>query len=503
MHPRAAPRGGSSRPRTLRCVADERFAEHLQFPSGRGVDPAGAHSGVAGGAACGDLIRIHIATDGETITGAGFDASGCGAATAAASAAVSLVEGASIFDAARIDAAAISTELGELSPGKFHAADLAADALATALGAAVVAAPPRAANDPNRVLVALSGGVDSAVAAVLEAQAGRDVVCVTLELWRSPENDADRSCCSASAVRIARSVAHRAGLPHLTVDLRDAFRAGVVEPYLDGHRRGATPNPCISCNGSVRIDAMVDLADRVGAATLVTGHYAQVEGGLLRGGIDPAKDQAYMLAGLAPSTIARLRFPLGHLAKPEVRALALEAGISVAKRAESQDLCFLAGTGKRAFLQQHGGIEDRPGAIVLTSGEVVGTHHGAHHFTVGQRRGLGLGGGPVRYVVATDPVANTVTVGEAEDLLTSTVELTGVALHRAEADVRSVRLRYHAKTIPCRLDGTTLHLEQPFAGVAPGQSACLLDGDVVVGTATIVGPGESVDREPALAQAQP
>ncbi|MDO9354310.1 MAG: tRNA 2-thiouridine(34) synthase MnmA [Solirubrobacteraceae bacterium] len=469
-------------------MADERFAEHLQHPTGIGVHPPDSHLGIAGGAACGDMIRIRIATDGITVTGAGFEASGCGAATAAASAAVLLVEGESIFDAARVDAAAISAELGELSPGKFHAADLAADALATALGHAVVAAPPRPENDPGRVLVALSGGVDSAVAAVMEAQDGRDVVCVTLELWRSPENDADRSCCSASAVRIARSVAHRAGLPHLTVDLRDQFRAGVVEPYLEGHRAGATPNPCIACNGNVRIDAMVELADRVGAASLVTGHYAQLEGGLLRAGIDPAKDQSYMLAGLAPSTLERLRFPLGELTKPQVRELALEAGISVAKRPESQDLCFLAGTGKRAFLERHGGLDDAPGAIVTSDGAVVGTHHGAHNFTVGQRRGLGLGGGPVRYVIATDPVANTVTVGEAEELLTSTVELTAVALHRSMADVRSVRLRYHSRDIACRLDGTTLHLDEPFAGVAPGQSACLLDGDVVVGTGTIVGP---------------
>ncbi len=469
-------------------MADERFAEHLAFPHALGAEPAGAHTGTAGGAACGDLIQIRIATDGETITGVGFDASGCGASTAAASAAVALADGASVFDAARIDAAAVSAELGGLSAGKFHAADLAADALAVALGLAVMRAPAQSVLRENRTLVALSGGVDSAVAATLEAQAGREVACVTLELWRSAENDAEKSCCSASAVRVARSVAHQAGLPHFTVDLRAEFRAGVVEPYLEGHRRGATPNPCIKCNGNVRIDAMVGLADRLGAAALVTGHYAQLDDGLLRAGLDPAKDQSYMLAGLAPETLARLRFPLGHLTKPQVRELAEAAGISVAKRPESQDLCFLAGTGKRAFLQRHGGLDDRPGPIVTADGEVVGAHHGAHHFTVGQRRGLDLGGGPIRYVIATDPVANTVTVGAAEDLLAHRVELTGVALHRGQDAVRAVRLRYHAKVIPCRLDGTTLHLDEPFAGVAPGQSACLMDGDVVVGTGTIVGP---------------
>ncbi|MBJ7471138.1 MAG: tRNA 2-thiouridine(34) synthase MnmA [Solirubrobacteraceae bacterium] len=467
-------------------MADERFAEHLQHPHALGLAPDGACTGTAGGAACGDLIQIRIATDGQTVTGVGFDASGCGAASAAASAAVTLADGASVLDAARIDAAAVSAELGGLSAGKFHAADLASDALAVALGAAIMRAPAANVLDEGRTLVALSGGVDSAVAATLEAQAGREVVCVTLELWRSAENDAERSCCSASAVRLARSVAHKAGMPHFTVDLRQEFRVGVVEPYLEGHRRGATPNPCIKCNGNVRIDAMVGLADRLGAATLVTGHYAQLEDGLLRAGVDPAKDQSYMLAGLDPATLARLRFPLGHLAKPQVRELAEAAQISVAKRPESQDLCFLAGTGKRAFLQRHGGLEDRPGPIVTASGEVVGAHHGAHNFTVGQRRGLDLGGGPIRYVIATDPAANTVTVGSAEDLLAHRVELSGVALHRGEEAVRAVRLRYHAKAIPCRLEGTTLHLEQPFPGVAPGQSACLLDGDVVVGTGTIV-----------------
>lgn len=466
-------------------MADERFAEHLQHPINLGLRPEGSRDGVAGGAACGDLIRISVATDGERITAAGFEASGCGAAIAAGSAAVLLLDDATVLEAARIDAAAISAELGGLSPGKFHAADLAADALATALGVAVAAAPARALV-PGRVLVALSGGVDSAVAAVMEAEAGHEVVCVTLELWRSPENDADRSCCSASAVRLARSVAHKAGLPHLTLDLRDAFRAGVVDPYLEGHRRGATPNPCIACNGNVRIDAMIDFADTLGAQTLVTGHYAQIDDGLLRGGVDPAKDQAYMLAGLAPSTLERMRFPLGRLTKPEVREVALQAGVSVAKRPESQDLCFLAGTGKRKFLALHGGLEDRPGTIIDTDGVVLGDHRGAHNFTVGQRRGIGLGGGAVRYVIATDAAANTVTVGEATDLETRVVQLADVTLHRAEDAVKAVRLRYHARTIACRLEGTTLHLDEPFAGVAPGQSACLLDGERVVGTGTIV-----------------
>src|SRR4051794_4945692 len=232
----------------------------------------------------------------------------------------------------------------------------------------------------------MSGGVDSAVAAL---RADGQVVAVTLELWRDPENDGERSCCSADAVRGARALAHRMGLPHLTLDLRDGFRAGVVDPWLDGHAAGQTPNPCVRCNGEVRLDAMLDLADRVGAATLTTGHYARrTPDGLLRLAADPAKDQAYMLAGLSRASLGRLRFPLGDLTKPQVRAIAAEHDLPVASKPDSQDLCFLAGTGRAAFLARHGDLGERPGDIVDAGGRVLGRHRGAHHFTVGQRRGL-------------------------------------------------------------------------------------------------------------------
>ena len=214
----------------------------------------------------------------------------------------------------------------------------------------------------------MSGGVDSAVAALLAQRDGRDVVAVTLELWADEEHDGERSCCSADAVRGARAVAHGMGLPHLTLDLRDAFRAGVVDPYLAGYAAGETPNPCVRCNGHVRLDAMLDLAERLGAADLATGHYARVvddgEGPLLRAAADPAKDQTYMLAALSAESLARLRFPLGELRKPAVRALAQQAGLPVAARPDSQDLCFLAGTGRAAFLRRHGGLDDEPGEIV-------------------------------------------------------------------------------------------------------------------------------------------
>jgi tRNA-specific 2-thiouridylase len=467
---------------------DERFEDHLRHPRRRGFEPAGAHDGVAGGAACGDLVRIALRVEGERVAEAGFEASGCGAIVAAASAVVELVEGAPILDAARLAPSDVAAELGGLSPGKLHAADLAADALHVALGKAV--ASEATATSRGRVLVAMSGGVDSAVAALLCARSGAEVVAVTLELWRDADNDAERSCCSASAVRAARGVAHRLGLPHLTLDLREPFRAGVVEPYLADHAAGLTPNPCIRCNGHVRLDAMLELADRLGADALATGHYARVgDDGLLRPAVDEAKDQTYMLAGLRRESLARMRFPLGELRKPEVRALAAEAGISVAHKPDSQDLCFLAGTGRAAFLARHGGIRDRPGDIVDRGGRSLGRHRGHHHFTVGQRRGLGVGGGtgdPL-YVLATDPRANTVTVGPREALAQRRVAVRGVRLHRDEAAVARVKLRYRSRAVPCRLAGGEVELLEPFDAAAPGQTAVFFaDDDAVVGVATIV-----------------
>src|SRR3954467_2124673 len=466
-------------------MSDERFAEHLRHPRNRGHEPAHGHSGVAGGAACGDLVHLRVAVDGDRVSDAGFEASGCGATIAAASATVELVTGAPLLDAARVNSATIAAELGGLSVGKLHAADLAADALHRALGAAA-RADARLEPNPDRTLVAMSGGVDSAVAALT---AEGEAVAVTLELWRNPENDGERSCCSADAVRQARALAHRMGLAHFTLDLRDEFRAGVVDPWLDDHQGGLTPNPCVGCNAHVRLDAMLAFADRLGAGTLTTGHYARrTADGLLRQAIDPAKDQSYMLSALSRRTLERLRFPLGDMeSKAEVRRIASDAGLPVASKADSQDLCFLAGTGRARFLARHGALRERAGDIVDRAGRPLGRHRGHHHFTVGQRRGIGIGGeDEPLYVLQTDPRANTVTVGPKTALATTTVRIRGVRLHEPAANVDAVKLRYRSPAVPCTLAGDTVTLSRPVNGVAPGQIACLLRGDVVVGCATIV-----------------
>ncbi len=486
------------------------FEHHLTSPQGEGHTPEHAFTVTFGGGECCDTVTFHVQTDGTHVTDAGFTAHGCGASHAAASAAVTLVRGATLLDAARVGIEEISQEVGGLSPGKRHAADVAANALARALGAAVRARgamPGPAGPCTSRTLVAMSGGVDSSVVALLCAKQG-EAVAVTLELWADAENDAEKSCCSSSAVSQARNLAHSLGLSHFTLDLREEFRAGVVEPFIASYASGDTPNPCVGCNGHVRLDAMLEFADRLGCATLATGHYARVEDGpdpsepLLRLAADPAKDQTYMLAALAPDSLRRMRFPLGDYEKPEVRALAAAAGLPVATKVDSQDLCFLAGTDRGRFLQRHGAVTPRRGEIVDSEGAVVGVHDGHELFTVGQRRGIGPTTHPQAtssaseplYVLDKDAASNRVVVGPHERLLTDRVRVRGARLHREAARVDRVKLRYRSKPLSARITDPLgagrhreliLELDEPVAGAAPGQLACLMSGELIVGWGTI------------------
>jgi tRNA-uridine 2-sulfurtransferase len=474
------------------------FEHHLTSPQGHRHHPRGATTVTASGGACCDEIRFSVALQGNRVADAGFDAHGCGAATAAGSAAVELIRGAEVLDAARVGATRIAGELGGLSPGKLHAADLAADALARALGAAVQS-QPRTREPGGTTLVAMSGGVDSAVAALREADR-RPTIAVTLELWSDRENDAERSCCSATAVAQARALAQSMGLPHFTVDLRNEFRAGVVEPFIDGHAAGETPNPCVGCNGHVRLDAMLALADRLGCGQLATGHYARTaehdhpDGPLLRVAADLAKDQTYMLAALSPESLARMRFPLGELTKSEVRAIAARAGLAVADKADSQDLCFLAGTDRARFLARHGQLGDRPGPIVDQRGTVLGRHRGQHHFTVGQRKGIGVATDAPLYVLDKDAATGKVMVGPRAALRTTRIRIRHAYLRRGGARVDRVKLRYRSRPLLARIldhppagrhAALTIQLESAVDGAAPGQLGCLMDGELIVGWGTI------------------
>jgi len=493
----------------------ELFDAYLHDRSRAGAPADGAFTGAAGGAACGDLSRLSLAVEGGRIAAATFDAEGCGAARAATAAVAEMVDGAAVLEAARIGTDEVDAALGGLTPAKRHAAQLAADALHRALARAAASSTtlaPRAtpggratggaaAPDGDRVLVAMSGGVDSAVAALLERERGAEVVGVTLKLWADPETDGAKACCSPEAVLGARALAHSLGIPHLTLDLEEEFRRRVVAEFVSGYAAGTTPNPCIACNGEVRIAAMVDLAERLGATHLVTGHYARIvedgEGPLLAAAADARKDQSYMLAALPPPLLGRLRFPLTELSKPEVREIAARHDLAVARKPESQDLCFLSGQGKADFLRRHGGLREREGDLVDRSGRRVGRHRGHHNFTVGQRRGIGGGGEEPRYVLATDAAANTVTVGPRRELLARRVRLHRAVLHRDGDSVDAVRLRYRARPVPATLTAAAsgshpeleVELGEEFAGISPGQTAVLLAGGAIVGHGTIAAAG--------------
>ena len=360
---------------------------------------------------------------------------------------------------------------------------LAVEALASALGQVFVAKP-----EPGRAVVAMSGGVDSAVTML---RAAPNAIGVTLRLWQDPAApDAERACCSSAAVAAARSACHSLGLPHVTLDLRQEFRRAVVRPFADGYEAGETPNPCIRCNGAFRFDELLAFTARAGAEALWTGHYAQVverDGTyLVARAADARKDQSYMLATLSSDVLERVRFPLGGQSKEETRAEAVAAGLSAARRPESQEACFLGGGDYRGFLEREG-LSAEGGAIVDRGGNVLGRHDGYWRYTSGQRRGLGVAAARPLYVLRTEPSTNTVVVCPKEELAVTRVDADGalyLPVSRGEAQVRYGSPAVRA-SVTAANGGFTLELEEPVFAVARGQVAVVYDDDAVVGAGVI------------------
>src|SRR5690242_4727250 len=360
---------------------------------------------------------------------------------------------------------------------------LAADALANAIGGVF-----RAQRSPGRVAVAMSGGVDSAVALLRSLP---NAVGVTLRLWLDPDGpDSERACCSPEAVIAARETCHALGVPHVTLDLREDFRRAVVDPFVRGYARGETPNPCMRCNGAFRFGRLLAFARQAGADVLATGHCSGIVRHrgrkLLARAAGPAKDQSYMLARLDPAKLERIVFPLGEQTKAETRAEAERAGLAVARRGESQEACFLAGDDYRSFLLRRG-LDLQEGPIVNEDGRELGRHSGHWRFTPGQRKGLGLAAAQPLYVLGSSARTNTVVVGPRGSLGRTSVEATGrvyVPVARADA-----KLRYRSEAVPALVEttrrGFRLELETPSYGVATGQAAVLYEGDVVVGAGLI------------------
>jgi tRNA-specific 2-thiouridylase len=472
---------------------------HLADPVGAGWMDAPDAVGESGSAGCGDVVRIGLRIEGERVREARFMAFGCGALQAAASAACARLDGASPVDALRLSAADLDADLGGLGTVRRHGAETVADAVARALESwysgrlGDVGLPLQA----GRVAVAMSGGVDSAVAAMLLAERGHEVVGVTMRLWHDPAAAmAERSCCSPETVQMARRTAHRLGIPHMTLDVAEDFRRGVVEDFVRGYAAGRTPNPCVTCNGSVRFRILSRAAALVGARGLATGHYARTrrEGAgrtVVARARDEGKDQSYMLAMLPADVRERLIFPLGELGKDEVRALARAAGLEAAEAVESQEVCFVGHGGHVPFLER-AGVPAAAGDIVDESGARLGGHDGYWRFTVGQRRGLGIAAADPLYVLATDRDTNTVTVGPRARLGVAELTLEDVQISgRLDERPLDVRVRYRGRSLRGRAHrrGERLHVDlmDVADGVAPGQTAALYRDGRLVAAGTIAG----------------
>jgi tRNA-uridine 2-sulfurtransferase len=355
-----------------------------------------------------------------------------------------------------------------------------------------------------RVLAAMSGGVDSAVAAARAAEAGHDVTGIHLALSRNPSSyrTGARGCCTLEDARDARRAADVIGIPFYVWDMAERFHADVVEDFVAEYARGNTPNPCLRCNEKIKFAAVLDRAVALGFDAVCTGHHARLEPGpagtgliRLARSVDAAKDQSYVLAVLRPDQLGRAMFPLGDSTKDQVRKEAAERGLGVADKPDSHDVCFIADGDTRGFLRDQ--LGSAPGAIVDADGAVLGRHDGSYGFTIGQRKGLGLdqpaADGRPRFVLSIEPVSRTVTVGPAEALEVREIEAerpvwSGCPPPPGPVDCL-VQLRAHGEVHPavCEPDGGNVRivLREPARGVAPGQAAVFYDGEVVLGSATI------------------
>ena len=363
-----------------------------------------------------------------------------------------------------------------------------------------------------RVLAAMSGGVDSAVAAARAAEAGHDVTGVHLALSRNPSSyrTGARGCCTLEDARDARRAADVIGIPFYVWDLADRFHADVVQDFVDSYARGTTPNPCLRCNEKIKFTAVLDRAVALGFDVVCTGHHARLEGPIgtprrrLLRSVDAAKDQSYVLGVLTTEQLSRAMFPLGDTTKNVVRKEAAGRGLAVADKPDSHDVCFIADGDTRGFLQRQ--LGSAPGALVEPDGAVVGSHDGSYGFTIGQRKGLRIdrpaADGRPRYVLSIEPVSGTVTVGPKEALEVREIDATrpvwsGCSPPSAPIECL-VQLRAHGECYPavCQpaADLVKISLRQPARGVAAGQAAVFYDGDKVLGSATIARTRPAPDR---------
>lgn len=343
-----------------------------------------------------------------------------------------------------------------------------------------------------RALVAMSGGVDSSVAAALTKDAGHEAIGVTLKLWSGPNGEAPTAgCCTVSDAEDARRVAAELGIPYYVLDYTEEFKDGVVDRFVHDYATGRTPNPCIECNRTVKFDRLLNRLDDFDCDVLVTGHHARIHERdgrwqLLRG-TDESKDQSYVLSMLTQDQLSRVRLPVGELTKKKVRSVAATMGMRSAHKPESMDICFVGHGDYRGFLETNAPEVFTAGDVVDTRGTNVGIHEGIVGFTVGQRRGLGVSVGEPRFVVRVDADTATVVIGGREDLAVSGVRLSDLTWTNGDIGDRHVMAQYraHGEPVSAVIEGATLTFEMPQEAIAPGQTVAFYDGDTVLGGALI------------------
>ena len=344
-----------------------------------------------------------------------------------------------------------------------------------------------------KVLVAMSGGVDSSVAAALMKEEGHEVIGATLKMWQGPSGEAPTAgCCTVSDSEDARRVAAQLDIPYYVLDYTDHFRAGVIDRFISDYRHGRTPNPCVECNRTVKFSKLLQQSAAFGCEVLVTGHYARIAnvGGrhqLLRGK-DRSKDQSYVLAMLGQYELARVLLPIGNLKKTETREIAAGLGLRTAFKPDSQDICFVGKDHYRNFLRKVEPSTVAPGPILDTDGQVIGSHQGIAGFTIGQRRGVGVALGERRYVIDVRPETSTIVLGDRSDLEIKAVrltEITWVDVPLMDGESIEVQYRAHGTAVQALWEGATLFFDTAQTAVAPGQTAALYRGDRVVGSGVI------------------
>ena len=357
-----------------------------------------------------------------------------------------------------------------------------------------------------RALVAMSGGVDSSVAAALMLDQGYDVIGVTLKQWEGENGQMPvAGCCTLSDAEDARRVAAQLDIPYYVLDYVEEFTAAVVAPFARGYLEGLTPNPCIECNRNVRFDALLERTNSLGCDVLVTGHHARVEESdgvfRLRTAVDGTKDQSYVLHMLDQEALSRVKLPVGEMTKAAVREYADERGLRTAQKPDSQDICFVTSGDYRDFLRAVSPEVAAPGNVIDVDGNVLGEHAGTADFTIGQRKGLGVAVGEPRFVLDVSPSERTVTIGTYKDLLVDECVVTDMRLtgEPPEAGERiTVKVRYRSSPTPATItaadDIWRFRFDDPQPRPAPGQALVMYDGEYVLGGGTIVDEARTVTR---------